>query len=795
MESRPKRQSAVDKDYRERKRSKKDEKTRTGSSSSTVHTQCKQLYKELQKLKDDSGDHLVTELFQQLPPRRQYPDYYEVIKQPIALNGIKIKLDQHEYSSLSQLKADIELMVSNAKKYNIKESQVYEDAVAIQKFTKAWSPTEDKSSPASGTEPKTVLKLPGGAFGRNVSTPPTENKIKSIRLRAVERQPKRVYYVQDLITAISKRDSKHALEILESEPSLDVNELDKVEMFNDQFTWGPLHAAAYYGDVKLCQALLARGADVELHDTWYSATPLGWAAYGDRDKVARLLIDQYKANKKAKNKVDQVPFDVVSDQDDPRWIGIFKGPYPPKSKTVSPEKAPSTSGSAVTTPGGKSVTPPEHKTMSQESPSPASDDRDASSFASTGTSVILPGQPGRKRRGRPPKSEVESLAAALKPVEEIDLEDFDPIAFMKELFHAVRIHTDNSGRLYSEIFEVLPDRNEYPDYYLAIKQPRSLSMIDERMRHQKYPTLRDWYRDMERVFENAMEYNEPGSRVYRDAKLLLRLLHRLKDRGLVKEGVPESQEADVMRLSLTDRPFDASGSSADERRRNKRGSSKPRMQSIEPDMMRPPRQYIQMGPMSVMAPPPMMMPTPLPPPNPPFPTEMMAPYVQPSPIAQAPIQEPMQEMRRSPMIIDQAHHRLPTASPAFYEFFQYGTNKLQLLSKVCIAANKTLDWTVNGDFTGHSLTLPSRVDTITICPFLSDTLRTHNQRVSIAILQNNCKLNMEAEPNDPPSWKSAPLLRGMNTFKINVTVNITMSETMAPEYRSQVYHLFITQTW
>lgn len=34
-----------------------------------------------------------------------------------------------------------------------------------------------------------------------------------------------------------------------------------------------------------------------------------------------------------------------------------------------------------------------------------------------------------------------------------------------------------SGRLYSEIFEHLPDKEEYPDYYNVIEEPRSLSMI------------------------------------------------------------------------------------------------------------------------------------------------------------------------------------------------------------------------------------------------------------------------------------------------------------------------------
>lgn len=126
------------------------------------------------------------------------------------------------------------------------------------------------------------------------------------------------------MAAISRRETKRCLEILEEDPNIDPNELISVEMFNDKFTWGPLHAASYYGDVKLVEALLAKGADIELNDTWYSATPLGWAAFGDRDKVVKLLVEKYNANTRAENVHGQVPFDVVSDQKDPRWIGLFK---------------------------------------------------------------------------------------------------------------------------------------------------------------------------------------------------------------------------------------------------------------------------------------------------------------------------------------------------------------------------------------------------------------------------------------------------------------------------------------
>ncbi|OAD79700.1 hypothetical protein PHYBLDRAFT_121363, partial [Phycomyces blakesleeanus NRRL 1555(-)] len=207
--------------------------------------------------------------------------------------------------------------------------------------------------------------------------------------------------------------------------------------------------------------------------------------------------------------------------------------------------------------------------------------------------------PPKKRRGRPPKSETDNLLA-LRPIEEIDLDDFDPIAYMKDLFNSIRTHTDNNGRLYSEIFETLPERKEYPDYYRVIKDPRSLAMIDERMHRRVYSNLSEWMQDMELVFQNALDYNEPGSRVYRDAKLLLRLLNRLKDRILAREGVPVSQEQDVMTMPLSDRPFDTSGS-VDERRRIKRASLKVRASvegSTEPADLMPTGSHIVQRPLT-----------------------------------------------------------------------------------------------------------------------------------------------------------------------------------------------------
>jgi chromatin structure-remodeling complex subunit RSC4 len=66
--------------------------------------------------------------FYRLPSQRQYKDYYELIKNPIALDQIKVRIDQGSYSSVRAAKDDLELCFRNAKRYNQKESQIFLDA-------------------------------------------------------------------------------------------------------------------------------------------------------------------------------------------------------------------------------------------------------------------------------------------------------------------------------------------------------------------------------------------------------------------------------------------------------------------------------------------------------------------------------------------------------------------------------------------------------------------------------------------------------------------------------------------
>jgi len=51
----------------------------------------------------------------------------------------------------------------------------------------------------------------------------------------------------------------------------------------------PLHQAAYAGHLDVVEALVDAGGSVEVTDTLFHGTPLGWAEHGGQSEVAAFL--------------------------------------------------------------------------------------------------------------------------------------------------------------------------------------------------------------------------------------------------------------------------------------------------------------------------------------------------------------------------------------------------------------------------------------------------------------------------------------------------------------------------
>jgi ATP-dependent helicase STH1/SNF2 len=68
---------------------------------------------------------------------QDYPDYYQLIKQPIALSHIRKRTNANSYKTVAAYRADWKLMFDNARTYNQEGSWVYIDAEEMEKVFEA----------------------------------------------------------------------------------------------------------------------------------------------------------------------------------------------------------------------------------------------------------------------------------------------------------------------------------------------------------------------------------------------------------------------------------------------------------------------------------------------------------------------------------------------------------------------------------------------------------------------------------------------------------------------------------
>ncbi|KAI4459651.1 snf2/rad54 helicase family [Holotrichia oblita] len=117
------------------------------------------LKKQMRKLMNivlkytDSDGRLLSEPFMKLPPRKDYPDYYDIIKKPIDMTKIMNRIEEGKYTDMTDLERDFMLLCQNAQIYNEEASLIHEDSIVLQSvFTNAKQRIEnDMGGGASGS--------------------------------------------------------------------------------------------------------------------------------------------------------------------------------------------------------------------------------------------------------------------------------------------------------------------------------------------------------------------------------------------------------------------------------------------------------------------------------------------------------------------------------------------------------------------------------------------------------------------------------------------------------------------
>ncbi|KAF7670169.1 hypothetical protein LDENG_00068220 [Lucifuga dentata] len=541
---------------------------------------------------------LVSELFQKLPSKVQYPDYYAIIKEPIDLKFIAQKIQMSHYRSIGAMAKDIDLLVKNAKTYNEPGSQVFKDANTIKKvFAQKKSEVEHGEPIKSSIRIRNRRSAQGERFSAITMALQYESDEEGILSGSVhydegESEAESLASNMDLSNPIFQlyeavRGGRNSQGQLISEPFLQLpsrkdypdyyhqisqpvclhqiknkmknSEYESVEhidsdlmlMFENAKRYNVPHSSIYKRALKLQHIQQMKRKELLQRDDDDGDSMLS-SATSDTSSTKRK---SHKKNTK-KNRMKTL-FAAVTEAQDAgtgrRLCELFmvkpsKKDYPDYYKVILEPM---------------DLRMIEHNIRSDKymTEDAMVEDmklmfRNARHYNEEGSQVyndanILEKIMKDRRRDLGPVPDDDDVMSPKLKIRKNSItlkksKYLTPLQQkLNELYEAVKNYTDKRGRRLSTIFLRLPSRAELPDYYLAIKKPVDMEKIKSHMLANKYQDVDALVEDLVLMFNNACTYNEPESLIYRDALVLHRVLLETR-RDL--EGGEDAHVPDVPRL-------------------------------------------------------------------------------------------------------------------------------------------------------------------------------------------------------------------------------------------------------
>ncbi|XP_076787507.1 protein polybromo-1 isoform X29 [Arvicanthis niloticus] len=482
-----------------------------GSSPGYLKEILEQLLEAIVVATNPSG-RLISELFQKLPSKVQYPDYYAIIKEPIDLKTIAQRIQNGSYKSIHAMAKDIDLLAKNAKTYNEPGSQVFKDANSIKKiFYMKKAEIEHHEMTKSSLRLRTASNLAAAKL-----TGPSHNKSSL----GEERNPTSKYYrnkraVQGgRLSAItmalqygSESEEDAALAAARYEEG--ESEAESITSFMD--VSNPFHQL--YDTVRSC-----RNNQGQLIAEPFFHLP-SKKKYPDYYQQIKMPISLQQIRTKLKNQeyetLDHLECDLNLMFENAKRYNV------PNSAIY------------------KRVLKLQQVMQAKKKELARRDDiEDGDSMISSATSDT--GSAKRKRNTH--DSEMLGLRR-LSSKKNIRKQR------MKILFNVVlEAREPGSGRRLCDLFMVKPSKKDYPDYYKIILEPMDLKIIEHNIRNDKYAGEEGMMEDMKLMFRNARHYNEEGSQVYNDAHILEKLL---KDKRKELGPLPDDDDMASPKLKLS----------------------------------------------------------------------------------------------------------------------------------------------------------------------------------------------------------------------------------------------------
>ncbi|XP_023417519.1 protein polybromo-1 isoform X21 [Cavia porcellus] len=482
-----------------------------GSSPGYLKEILEQLLEAIVVATNPSG-HLISELFQKLPSKVQYPDYYAIIKEPIDLKTIAQRIQNGSYKSIHAMAKDIDLLAKNAKTYNEPGSQVFKDANSIKKiFYMKKAEIEHHEMTKSSLRIRTASNLAAarltgsthskGSLGeeRNATSKYYRNKraVQGGRLSAITMA---LQYGSE-----SEEDATLAAARYEEGES----EAESITSFMD--VSNPFYQL--YDAVRSC-----RNNQGQLIAEPFFHLP-SKKKYPDYYQQIKMPISLQQIRTKLKNQeyetLDHLECDLNLMFENAKRYNV------PNSAIY------------------KRVLKLQQVMQAKKKELARRDDiEDGDSMISSATSDT--GSAKRKRNTH--DSEMLGLRR-LSSKKNIRKQR------MKILFNVVlEAREPGSGRRLCDLFMVKPSKKDYPDYYKIILEPMDLKIIEHNIRNDKYAGEEGMIEDMKLMFRNARHYNEEGSQVYNDAHILEKLL---KDKRKELGPLPDDDDLASPKLKLS----------------------------------------------------------------------------------------------------------------------------------------------------------------------------------------------------------------------------------------------------
>ncbi|XP_054694352.1 protein polybromo-1 isoform X2 [Grus americana] len=435
--------------------------------------------------------HLISELFQKLPSKVQYPDYYAIIKEPIDLKTIAQRIQNGTYKSIHAMAKDIDLLAKNAKTYNEPGSQVFKDANAIKKIFNMKKAEIEHSELAKSS---LRIRTPSNLTASKLTGPSSQGK-GSV---GDERNSSNKYYRNkrsaqgDRLSAItmalqygSESDEDAALAAAARYEEGE-SEAESITSFMD--TSNPFYQL--YDTVRSC-----RNNQGQLISEPFFHLP-SKKKYPDYYQQIKAPISLQQIRTKLKNHeyetLDQLEADLNLMFENAKRYNV---PNSAIYKRVLKMQQ---------------VMQAKKKELARRDDIEDGDSMISSATSDTGSSKRKSKKNIRKQR-------------------------------MKILYNAVlEAREPGTGRRLCDLFMVKPSKKDYPDYYKIILEPMDLKMIEHNIRNDKYAGEEAMIEDMKLMFRNARHYNEEGSQVYNDAHMLEKILKEKR-----KELGPLAEDDDV----------------------------------------------------------------------------------------------------------------------------------------------------------------------------------------------------------------------------------------------------------